>query len=167
MNWIRFRFNVVKVFLSGALVWIFSSTSWDVLPKSTWLPLLRNSGFLVLNPPCSFHVYKQRVEIKKERKKIWDGQTSYGEQTPRVPLLERKKVSVFIWNSSFLYFTIFYPLRHLFNIRVIRTGVRLRRHDLTVRSSSLKTVSKSTIYWKHLSINYDNIFAENPTGLSI
>lgn len=84
-----------EMFLIGALVWIFSSTPRAVLLKSTWLPLLKNSGFLVLNPPCSFHVYKQRVEIKKERKKSEMGKPAT-ERRHHVALCPRKKVSVFV-----------------------------------------------------------------------
>lgn len=38
--------------------------------------LLARSTIRLFQTSCSFHVYKQRVEIKKERKKIWGNQTS-------------------------------------------------------------------------------------------
>lgn len=92
-----FRFNNFKIFVSDALVWMASSMSWDTLSKSTWLPLLKNSGFQVLNPPCSFHVYKQRVEIKKERKKSEVGKPAT-ESRHHVFFFPRKKVKSY---SSF------------------------------------------------------------------
>lgn len=86
----RQRANCSNSVVVGALVWmVFHIVGRPY--KVGVAPAPGNSSFRVFNPPCSFYVYKQRVEIKKERKKIWGGQTSDEEQTPRAP-------SSFFWN---------------------------------------------------------------------
>lgn len=87
--------------------------------------LLPRSTIRLFQTSCSFHVYKQRVEIKKERKKIWGRQTSCNADTTCSRAWDWENVPFFSdktdWKSVILHQT--WQLNAPFSVFLVRHPV--------------------------------------------